>query len=345
MASSLQIGILGAGRIGSLHTELLSTRIPECTVTAVADVFPEPATALATRFGIPTVCGSLGELLSVEDLDAILVCSSTDTHEEAVCSAARRGIAVFCEKPLAVDVDSIERMRDAVEASGSILQVGFNRRFDPNYARLHTAIRTGEIGELHTVRLTSRDPEPPPIEYVRRSGGLFIDMMIHDLDMVRFLVGAEVSEIYTVAECRVDPAIGEAGDVDTALVTLRFANRTIATIENSRRAAFGYDQRAEVFGSGGNARTDNVYANTAVLASESGIRRDVPLRFFLDRYIDSYVVELSAFVAAVRQREAPAVDVIDGRESVVLAHAAKRSLDTGLPVKLSEFRAELGLSV
>ncbi|TVQ23724.1 MAG: inositol 2-dehydrogenase [Spirochaetaceae bacterium] len=345
MANSLQIGVLGAGRIGSLHTELLMTRVPGCTVAAVADVFPEPAEALAAKFGIPRVCSTLDELLSVDGLDAILVCSSTDTHEEAVCSAARRGIAVFCEKPLAVDIASIERMRSAVEQSDTILQVGFNRRFDPNYARLRTAIEGGEIGELHTVRLTSRDPEPPPIEYVRRSGGLFIDMMIHDLDMVRFLVGAEVSEIYTVAECRVDPAIAEAGDVDTAVVTLRFVDRTIATIENSRRAAFGYDQRAEIFGSGGNALTDNVYGNTAVLASESGIRRDVPLRFFLDRYIDSYVIELNAFASAVRNREAPAVDLIDGRESVVLAHAAKRSHETGLPVKLPEFRAAFGLSV
>lgn len=344
MAETVQIGVLGAGRIGSLHTELLSTRIPGCRVAAVADVFPQAARSLATKFDIPTVCSSLDELLSVEGLDAILVCSSTDTHEEAVCSAAGKGIAVFCEKPLAVEIASIERMREAVETSGAILQVGFNRRFDPNYARLEQAIRSGEIGELHTVRLTSRDPEPPPIEYVKRSGGLFMDMMIHDLDMVRFLVGTEVSEVYTVAECRVDPAIGEVGDVDTALVTLRFTDRTIATIENSRRAAFGYDQRAEVFGSGGNAVSDNVFANTTVIANESGVRRDVPLRFFLDRYIDSYVVELSSFVDAVRTDAEPRVNVIDGRESVVLAHAASRSLETGLPVKLTQFRAEIGLS-
>lgn len=344
MSTPVKIAVIGAGRIGSLHTELLSARVNGVEVVAVADVVSKAAESLAERFEIPVVCSTVDEAIDRGKPDALLVCSSTDTHEEAIEKAASRGVHVFCEKPLSDTIESIERIRAAVERSAILLQVGFNRRFDASFARVRQAIAGGEIGELHTVRITSRDPEPPPIEYVKRSGGLFMDMTIHDFDMVRFLCGAEPTEVYAIGECRVDPAIREAGDIDTALVTLRFADGTFATIENSRQAVYGYDQRAEAFGSAGAVSTDNVYPNTATLSHAGGVGRDLPLRFFLERYTDSYVNELSAFVGAVRDGAGSTVDVIDGREAVFLAQAAERSRKSGAPVVLADYRAELEMS-
>ena len=343
MADTLRFAVLGAGRIGSLHTELLSTRVPQADVVAVADIYSEAAHKLADRFGIAGRGTSVDELLDQHRPDVLLVCSSTDTHEAAILKCAEAGVDVFVEKPLAPDIAAIERIRSAVEESGIYLQVGFNRRFDASYARVNTAIRGGEVGTLHSVRLISRDPEMPPVEYLANSGGLFMDMAIHDFDMVRFLVDEEPREVYAFGERLIDSRLEQYDDIDSAVTTLRFPSGAFATIENSRQAVFGYDQRAEAFGSGGMASTDNVYPNSATLSGPGGISRDLPLRFFLERYEASYLRELEALCRAVRDRADAPVNTIDGRESVVLAMAAERSRKTGRPVSMAEFRLEIGL--
>ena len=343
MADRIRFAVLGAGRIGSLHTELLSTRIPEADVVGVADIYSEAANALAERFGIAGVCVSVDEMLEQHRPDVVLVCASTGTHEEAILKCAEAKVDVFVEKPLAPDIAAIERIRAAVEKSGIYLQVGFNRRFDPSYARVHEAISSGEVGTLHSVRLTSRDPEMPPVEYLADSGGLFMDMAIHDFDMVRFLVGEEPKEVYAFGERLIDSRLEQYDDIDSAVTTLRFPSGAFATIENSRQAVYGYDQRAEAFGSGGMASTDNVYPNSATLSGPAGISRDLPLRFFLERYQASYLSELEALCRAVRDRSEAPVNTIDGRESVVLAMAAERSRTSGVPVNMAEFRSELEL--
>ncbi len=335
----IRIGLIGAGRIGALHAGLISTRVPGARIIAVSDVVADAAHAVATEHAIPVVEDDATRVIGRNDVDAVLICSATSVHEEQVVAAAKAGKAVFCEKPLAFDLPSIDRMAEAVEKHNVPLQVGFNRRFDPVFSRVQRGIANGEVGELHTLRIISRDPEPPPIEYVRNSGGLFVDMTIHDFDMVRFLTGAEVEEVYTVADCRVDPAIDEVGDVDTAIIMLRFTNRVMATIENSRRATFGYDQRVEAFGSEGAISTDNVYPNTATVSTGESVRRDLPLHFFLERYTDSYVAELSAFVYAVAQGHPTPVSVFDGRAPLVLGEAAHRSHREKRPVRLEEIDA------
>jgi myo-inositol 2-dehydrogenase/D-chiro-inositol 1-dehydrogenase len=275
--------------------------------------------------------------LDDDSLDAVVVCTSTDTHAEIIAAAANAGKHVFCEKPVSLDLAAIDMALAAVGEAGVQLQVGFNRRFDPSFRRVRDAVHDGEIGEPHIMHLISRDPAPPPIEYVRRSGGMFVDMTIHDFDMARFLIGSEVEEIFTVAGVRIDPAIGREGDVDTAVMTLRFENGAIGTIDNSRKAAYGYDQRAEVFGSRGSIRTDNVFANAAMLSDAGSVRRDLPLHFFIERYSDSYVEELRAFVDAVLDGGSVPVTGEDGRIPVVMGQAARRSHDENRPVRLSEF--------
>ena len=238
-----------------------------------------------------------------------------------------------------MELAHIDRALEAVEKAGVQLQIGFNRRFDPNFARVRRAIIEGEVGTPHLLHIISRDPGPPPISYVRVSGGMMIDMTIHDFDMARFLIGSEVEEIYAVAKVRVDPAIAEAGDVDTALAVLKFANGVIGTIDNSRKAVYGYDQRVEVFGSGGKIQSDNNYPNSAFVSTAQAVYRDLPLNFFIDRYMDSYVIELRAFVDAVRNGTPVPVSGSDGRIPVVMAKAARRSIDLDRPVKLSEITA------
>ncbi len=219
------------------------------------------------------------------------------------------------------------------------LQVGFNRRFDANFARLRQAVVAGEIGQPQILHIISRDPAPPPIEYVRVSGGIFMDMTIHDFDMARFLIGSEVEEVYAVGGVMIDPAIGAAGDLDTAVITLRFANGVIGTIDNSRRAVYGYDQRAEILGSAGAVASGNNYPNSAIISDGASVRRDLPLNFFMERYTASYAAELAAFVDCVREGRPTLVNGVDGRAAVVIGMAARRSYDQGRPVRLDEITA------
>lgn len=342
-ANPLKIGLIGAGRIGSLHAEHLTTRIPAAHLLMVADANEEAARSCAERFAIPHCTHNYMELLEHPDIQAVVICSSTNTHAQIIEEAARMGKHIFCEKPIALDLPSIDRALAAVERANAErdikLQIGFNRRFDANYRRVRQAIEQAEIGRPHLLHIISRDPAPPPIEYIRVSGGLFLDMMIHDFDMARFLIGDEVEEVFTLAGVMSDPDIGAAGDVDTAVVMLRFASGVIATIDNSRRAAYGYDQRVELLGSAGAIRTDNNYPNTAIISDGRSIHRDLPLHFFLERYTDSFVRELTAFVEAIQHDRPVPVNGQDGRAPVLMALAARRSLAEQRPVRLNEIIA------
>ncbi|MFQ5437185.1 MAG: inositol 2-dehydrogenase, partial [Anaerolineae bacterium] len=250
--------------------------------------------------------------------------------------AAAAGKHIFCEKPIDHSLEKIDAALAAVEKAGVTLQIGFNRRFDANFRKVREMIAAGKVGETHILRITSRDPAPPPIEYVKVSGGLFLDMTIHDFDMARYLVGSEVEEVYVAAAVRVDPAIGEAGDVDTAVITLKFADGTMGTIDNSRQAVYGYDQRVEVFGSKGMVHVENNLPNTHIYSSAEGITSEKPLYFFLERYMDSYVTEMQEFVDAVVGGKSPPVVGEDGRIPVIIGLAAQKSLQENRPVRLDE---------
>lgn len=331
---SLNIGVIGTGRIGKIHAANLATRVSGANVVAVTDVVPESAKALAEQLGITKVYEDYRALIADPEIDAVFVCSSTDTHSIISYEAVMAGKHVFCEKPIDFDLDRIKKVIDAVEEKGVKFQVGFNRRFDRNFKHVRDTVQAGTIGDPHIVMVTSRDPAPPPVSYVKVSGGIFLDMMIHDFDMVRYLSGSEVTEVYTNGVVLVDPAIGEAGDVDTAIVTLKFANGAIGVINNSRKAVYGYDQRVEVFGSQGCITADNETPNLTTLYTESGVMREKPLYFFLERYNEAFIAEEQGFVDSVLQNKPTLVNATDGLKPVLIAMAAKKSLETGMPVKL-----------
>ncbi len=336
MDKILNVGIIGGGRIGKVHAATLAYRIPSARVSAVADVNLAAAETLAAQFGIPMATDDPAALLGNPEIDAVLICSVTGTHAQYIADAAAAGKHIFCEKPIALDLAQIDRALTAVAKAGVKLQIGFNRRFDANFARVRAAIVSGEIGQPALLHIVSRDPGPPPIDYVRASGGMFLDMTIHDFDMARFLIGAEVEQVYVQAGVTVDPAIGEAGDVDTAVIMLKFANGVIGTIDNCRRASYGYDQRVEILGSRGAISTMNNYPNAAVISDGTSVRRDLPLNFFMDRYTESFADEMAAFVDAVLHDKPVLVSGSDGRVPVVMGLAAAKSHREGRPVKLSE---------
>jgi myo-inositol 2-dehydrogenase/D-chiro-inositol 1-dehydrogenase len=335
-AKKLHFGIIGAGRIGRVHAETLAFRMPEARITAITDVNREAAQAVAARCNILKIAESSAEVLADPQIDAVLICSSTDTHADLIVQSAEAGKHIFCEKPIAFDLCQIDRALAAVKATGVQLQIGFNRRFDANFARVRQAVASGEIGIPSMLHIISRDPGPPPLAYIRASGGIFMDMTIHDFDMARFIIGDEVEEIYTTGGVMVDPEIGLAGDLDTALIVLRFRNGVIGTIDNSRNAAYGYDQRVEILGSEGKIATENCYPNQAVVSNGKAVYKDLPLNFFMERYAESFASELRSFVAAVRDKQPPAVTGIDGRIPVVMALAARKSYDEHRPVRLEE---------
>lgn len=330
----VRLGLIGAGRIGRLHARHAARRISRAELRAIADPDEEARTACAGALGSaePDLVGRPERLFERTDLDAVLICSPTSTHVQLIEGAAAAGLDVFCEKPLDPDPARIAGLLRTVADREVKLQVGFNRRFDASYARVRRAVAEGEIGEPHLLHLVSRDPEPPSMAYLEESGGLFLDMSIHDFDMARFLVGSEVSSVFVRAEVRIDPKIGAIDDVDTACTMLTFEDGTIGTIDNSRRAVYGYDQRAEVFGSGGSVETENRYPNTATVRDDRSVRRDRPERFFLERYAESYLEELREFVDAVRGERAVPVGAADGLWPVLMAKAAWRSLEEDRPV-------------
>jgi len=334
MTQPVTLGIIGAGRIGKLHAEHLVYRIPDARVAAISDILPEAAQQCAARLGIPHAYADHRAILDDETIDAVVICSSTNTHAQMIEEAAAAGKQIFCEKPIDFSLERIDRALAAVERAGVKLQIGFNRRFDANFARIHAAVANGQIGDPHILRITSRDPAPPPISYIEVSGGIFLDMTIHDFDMARFLIGSEVEEVYAAGAVSVDPAIGKAGDIDTAVITLKFANGCLGTIDNSRQAVYGYDQRVEVFGSLGMIQSGNNVANQATLSDAQGVHAALPLYFFVERYVDSYIAELSAFIRCIQEDTPPPVSGLDGRIPVQMGYAALRSLAEGRPVRL-----------
>jgi myo-inositol 2-dehydrogenase/D-chiro-inositol 1-dehydrogenase len=312
-----------------------------CRWLPLHDVDMKAAQDLAAFTHVPLALEDYHAILSDPTIDAVAICSSTDTHAKIVIEAARVGKHIFCEKPIDLTLERIDAALEAVEKAGVKLQIGFNRRFDPNFRKVRSMVAEGRIGTPQIIRITSRDPAPPPLSYIKVSGGMFLDMSIHDFDMARYLSGSEVEEVYTAAGVMVDPAIGEAGDVDTAVIMLRFANGAIGTIDNSRKAIYGYDQRVEVFGSAGMVQAHNNTPDNDVYFNAEGVHSAKPLYFFLERYMDSYIAEMKEFAQSIRDNTSPPVAGIDGRIPVVIGMAAKKSYLEHRPVRLSEITAPI----
>jgi myo-inositol 2-dehydrogenase / D-chiro-inositol 1-dehydrogenase len=327
--ATVGIGVIGVGRIGRMHTDLLSRLVPGAAVAAIHDADAAAMEAVGGR-----AFADLEELLADPSVDAVAICSSTDTHAELIVAAARAGKAIFCEKPISLDLEEVDRALKAVEEAGVPFQIGFNRRFDPAHQAVHEAVMRGEVGEPHLVRISSRDPAPPPMEYVLVSGGIFLDMTIHDFDMARYVTGSEVVEVFARGAVRVDPAFGDACDVDTAVVTLVHESGCLTTIDNSRQAVYGYDQRVEVFGSRGMASSENPLAHSAVVRTADGGNVAALPYFYLERYVPSYVREWEAFVRCMRSGEPTPVSGADARAPLVIGLAAWESLNEGRPVRL-----------
>ena len=327
----LRIGVLGCGRIGQVHARSLM-RLDGVKLVAVADAFANSAEALAAKTGAEV--RDTAAILASADIDAVILCTPTDTHYDLIHAAARAGKAIFCEKPVDMSADRIRDCIKVVEDHNVPFLTAFNRRFDPNFANVQARIRAGEIGAVEIVTILSRDPAPPPVSYIKSSGGIFRDMMIHDFDMARFLLGEEPVQVFAVGAALVDPAIGEAGDVDTAAVTLTTASGKICTISNSRRASYGYDQRIEVHGSKGMLRAENILENSVEVATDAGFRRAPAQNFFLERYESAYLSEMASFVKAVASGVSPAPSITDGLRAQLIADAATLSLAEGRPIRL-----------
>ncbi|MGO9256458.1 MAG: inositol 2-dehydrogenase [Bryobacteraceae bacterium] len=334
--TKLRFGVLGVGRIGKIHIENLVNRIPGAEVVALSDVAAVELEAVAARFGIGRTFADYREVLDLPEVDAVAICSPTNLHYQMIVDAAARGKQIFCEKPIDLSLEKVQAANQEVSRGGVQMMVGFNRRFDPNFLKVRETIEDGLVGRPHLLRITSRDPGPPPVEYIRASGGIFLDMTIHDFDMARYLMGSEVTEVYTRAAVLVDPAIGKAGDWDTAVITLTFENGAFGSIDNSRKAVYGYDQRVEMFGSEGMVTVTNNTPDSHILCDRVGIHTALPLNFFLERYAESYLREMRAFVDAVQNGTPVPVGGEDGFKAAVIALAAAKSARENRPVKLTE---------
>ena len=328
----MRFGVIGAGRIGKIHGGNIA-RHGDCAVALVADADEGAAKSLAGATGARV--GSIDEIMKARDIEAVAICSPTDTHADLIERAARAGKAIFCEKPVDLSAARVSACLEVVKQTGAKLMIGFNRRFDPNFASLHKRIADKAIGKVELVQITSRDPGPPPISYIERSGGLYRDMMIHDFDMARFLLGEEPVAVSAFGAALVDNAIGKAGDVDTAVVILQTKSGKVCEISNSRRATYGYDQRVEAHGSRGMVAASNVRETTVEHAGAHGFTADKVLNFFLERYEAAYRNELDAFVSAVKANEEPSPSGHDGLQALLLADAAYNSWKTGLTVKIA----------
>lgn len=330
----ITVGVIGAGRIGQLHINNL-TLVPSIKVKSVADKYIDSLYDWARRRNIATITTEPLDIIEDPEIDAILICSPTTTHMELIKAAARAKKHIFCEKPITFSSQSTQEALAVVKEHGVKLQVGFNRRFDTNFRTVRKQVANGVIGAAHTLHITSRDPQPPPIEYVKTSGGLFMDMMIHDFDMARYVMQSEVVEVHAKGAVLIDEKIGEVGDVDTAIVLLTFANGSIGTIENSRKAVYGYDQRLEVFGEKGALVIENNRPSNVTYFSEEGVRTDKPYHFFLERYTQAYIDEMKEFAAAITNDTEIVCTGHDGLQAERIAEAAKISMQTGQPVSIS----------
>ena len=335
--NTIPIGIIGAGRIGKVHAENIAKFVPEMEIKTVADPYMnEDTAAFLARLRIPNIVKDPDRILQDPEIRAVVVCSPTDLHAEYAIKAAEAGKDVFVEKPIDYRLDRVHAVIDVAKKAGVKLQVGFCRRFDRHHRAVYEAVRAGKVGQVHLVKISSRDPEPPSIDYVKVSGGIFYDMMVHDFDMARFLAGSEVTEVFANGAVLVDPAIGEAGDVDTAVVTLKFASGAMGVIDNSRRAVYGYDQRVEVFGSAGAVMDVNDTPNNAVCYGADGTVSSPCYKIMWDRYTGAFAAEQRAFAEAILHDTPPLVTGEDGLYPILIAAAATKSLQEGRPVKISE---------
>jgi myo-inositol 2-dehydrogenase/D-chiro-inositol 1-dehydrogenase len=328
------VGVIGAGRIGRMHTENLVRHIPEAEVRAVAS--PHLDNGWAEELGIPKRSNDNSAVFDDTDIEAVVITAPSGLHSELICRAAEAGKHIFCEKPVGFDEQAIEEAISAAKSAGVQLQVGFNRRFDPDICQLAADVGDGKVGELHGLRVINRDPSSPPIDFVKRSGGMFFDFAIHDFDTIRFLSGSEIEEVYAAGTVLIDPAIGDAGDIDTAITTLRLANGALCVIDNSRQARYGYDQRFEAFGTKGNLVVDNTRPTIRESFLENGVYTDLPPANFVTRYEDAFIAELAAFVGCVREKTPVSVSAEDALAAVRVARAAKLSSDENRPVRLDD---------
>lgn len=337
----MKVGIIGAGRIGKVHAKNISMFVPEMEIKTIADPFMNKQTeAFAKSCGIPNTTKDANDILNDPEIDAVLICSSTDTHSKYIIEAAHAGKNIFCEKPIDYDLEKVHAAINAAKEAGVKLQIGFCRRFDHNHRAVYDMVRDGKVGKVNIIKISSRDPEPPPVSYVKVSGGIFYDMMIHDFDMVRYVTGSEAVEISAVGSCLVNPNLQEESgipDVDTAVVTMKMANGCIAVINNSRQAVYGYDQRVEAFGSKGMASDANDLLNTTTVLTKDGAHSEKPLWFFLERYNQAFINQVISFVDAINNDTETAVGAIDGLRPVLMAKAATESCrNGGVYVKVEE---------
>lgn len=330
---TVRFGLLGAGRIGRVHAKAI-TADANAKLVAVADAFPAAATAIADQYGCDI--RTVDAILAAKDIDAVVICTPTDTHADLIEAFARAGKAIFCEKPIDLSLDRVKACLKVVHDAKATLMVGFNRRFDPHFRAVRAAIDAGTIGAVEMVTITSRDPGAPPLEYIARSGGIFRDMTIHDFDMARFLLGEDVTEVSAMAAVLTDPAIGKAGDFDSVQVMLKTASGKQAMISNSRRATYGYDQRIEVHGALGAATAENQRPVSIEIATAAGYTRPPLHDFFMTRYIDAYAAEIATFIAAVGGKGKAAPTGEDGLVALALAEAALKSVAEGRIVRVSE---------
>jgi myo-inositol 2-dehydrogenase / D-chiro-inositol 1-dehydrogenase len=328
----IKTGILGLGRIGKIHYENIKLNIPEAQIVAVSDPFHPPA-----ENGF--LFASAEELIQQKDIEAIVICTPTDTHAKYIELAAKAGKHIFCEKPHDLSLNTVLESLAIVEQSKIKLMLGFNRRFDPNFLRIKNLVMAGKVGDPQIVKITSRDPAPPPVEYLKSSGGMFLDMSIHDFDMARYIMNKEVVEVYSSASVLTDPMIAKAGDIDTAVTTLRFEDGSMAVIDNSRKAVYGYDQRLEVFGSKGMVKADNNFPDNHNLYDAEGVHGALPLNFFMERYTVSYLNEMKMFFKALTEKTDVAVSGRDGLQAMCIALAANLSVREKRPVALKEIFA------
>lgn len=329
----MKVGIIGAGRIGKVHAKNISMFVPEMEIKTIADPFMNEQTeAFAKSCGIPNTTKDANDILNDPEIEAVLICSSTDTHSKYIIEAAHAGKNIFCEKPIDYDLEKVHAAINAAKEAGVKLQIGFCRRFDHNHRAVYDMVRDGKVGKVNIIKISSRDPEPPPVSYVKVSGGIFYDMMIHDFDMVRYVTGSEAVEISAVGSCLVNPNLQEESgipDVDTAVVTMKMANGCIAVINNSRQAVYGYDQRVEAFGSKGMASDANDLLNTTTVLTKDGAHSEKPLWFFLERYNQAFINQVISFVDAINNDTQTAVGAIDGLRPVLMAKAATESCQAG----------------
>lgn len=336
MSQKLKIGVIGAGRIGKVHTKTFSTLVPDASVGAIADIDMRAAEELAAQYSVPKTYADRHALLADPEIGAVAICAPTAFHAPMIIDAAAAGKHIFCEKPLAFDLTEIDRALAAVQKSGVTFLMGFNRRHDAGHTRIRRDIMAGRLGTPELCHIISRDPSPPSAEYIRTSGGIYVDMMIHDFDLSRYLLNDEPEEIFATGSCLVEPEFAKYDDVDTSMVIIRFKNGAICNIDNSRHAVYGYDQRVEVMGSKGCLSTSNLLEDNTRFASANGFQEPRALNFFMERYVPAFQTEGIHFVDCIMNRAIPSCTGVDGRAAVVMAKAAALSAKTGRLVNIAE---------